>query len=89
MGSLTFLLSLLFFPQEADPFNLVEHLGDSDPAVRDAAQESLRKHRSHALEALRRAAQDSDGERVVRTEVMQDWASKVKVGQECDILVWQ
>jgi hypothetical protein len=26
-----------------------------------------------------------DEERLVRTEVLQDWANKVKVGQECDI----
>ena len=40
--------------------------------------------RHYALETFQRH-ELTDEERLVRTEVLQDWASKVKVGQECDI----
>ena len=68
MLTLSFALSLLAFAQDANIPHLIEQLGHADPKVRESAEEQLRQIGQPAVEALRKASNDTDAERAARAK---------------------
>lgn len=86
MFLLNIALALLVLAQDADTSKLIDQLGDSDPAVRDVAEATLRKLGEAALGSLRKASGDPDRERAARARSL---AEEIDIRLRGRIACWR